>query len=43
MLTASDGVGGDYFGMSVSVSGKTAIAGRYGYTPDGGLHLHFVT
>ena len=28
-LTASDGVGGDYFGLSVSISADTAIVGAY--------------
>jgi hypothetical protein len=29
-LTASDGAGGDYFGVSVAISGDTVVAGAYG-------------
>ena len=29
-LTASDGAANDYFGMSVSIDGDTAVIGAYG-------------
>jgi hypothetical protein len=35
-LTASDGAAGDYFGISVSVSGDYAILGAYGDDDNGG-------
>ncbi len=41
-LTASDGVPGDYFGWSVSVSGDTAVIGAYAKINDRGAVYVFV-
>ena len=38
-LTASDGVGGDNFGWSVSISGDTAIVGAPGDDPSGSAYI----
>jgi hypothetical protein len=35
MLTAGDGAGGDFFGISVALSGETAVVGASGATVDG--------
>jgi uncharacterized repeat protein (TIGR01451 family) len=41
-LTASDGAVGDYFGLSVSVSGDTAVIGAYGKNGNQGATYVFV-
>jgi len=41
-LTASDGAAGDFFGISVSVSGNTAVIGAYGHNLDQGAAYVFV-
>jgi sugar lactone lactonase YvrE len=41
-LTASDGAAGDQFGVSVSLSGDTAVVGAYGKNTDQGAEYVFV-
>ena len=41
-LTASDGAAGDQFGVSVSLSGDTAVVGAYGKNTDQGAAYVFV-